>query len=80
MGELRARGVSADPQVADDAKTMLMRFEAQDADEFWVGFQNFYVITRYNRSPMYALAVFQLSQALADKPSAAAETVVQETP
>jgi membrane-bound lytic murein transglycosylase B len=80
MGELRARGVSADPQVADDAKAMLMRFEAQDADEFWVGFQNFYVITRYNRSPMYALAVFQLSQALADKPSAAAETVVQETP
>ncbi|MGI9330393.1 MAG: lytic murein transglycosylase B [Gammaproteobacteria bacterium] len=80
MGELRGRGISADPQIAGNTKAMLLRFEAEDADEFWVGFQNFYVITRYNRSPMYALAVFQLSQALAQGPDATAEAVARKTP
>ena len=33
--------------------------------DYRVGFRNFYVITRYNRSPLYAMAVNDLAQAIA---------------
>ena len=35
--------------------------------EYWLGFDNFYVITRYNRSSFYAMSVFQLAEALREQ-------------
>lgn len=35
--------------------------------EYWLGYQNFYTITRYNKSSFYAMAVFELSQALREE-------------
>jgi len=42
----------------------VMRFESAKGSETWVGYANFYAITRYNHSSMYALAVLQLAQEL----------------
>jgi len=50
-----------------DTPVMLIGLESSDdALEYWVGLHNFRVITRYNRSVKYALAVHQLSQAIVD--------------
>lgn len=43
----------------------LLVLEGERGTEHWITHQNFYVISRYNRSPMYSLAVYQLSQQLA---------------
>jgi len=40
------------------------RFDGADGPEYWLGLSNFYAITRYNRSAMYAMAVYQLSELL----------------
>jgi membrane-bound lytic murein transglycosylase B len=45
-----------------DAAAELFVLEGAAGQEYWVGLNNFYVITRYNRSRMYALAVHQLAQ------------------
>lgn len=43
----------------------LLKLEGEEGPEYWITFQNFYVITRYNRSPMYAMAVNQLAGQIA---------------
>jgi len=53
---------------ADLAGTQVapIRLEGKQGAEYWLGFKNFYVITRYNHSNLYAMAVYQLSERLRD--------------
>jgi len=65
-GEMRGLGWQFDKSVANETAVTAFRLEGADGDEYWLGLPNFYVITRYNRSVMYAMAVHQLSQQLAE--------------
>lgn len=64
LGSITAAGVELPPAAAAATEAALLEFEQQDHREYWLGFQNFYVITRYNHSNLYALAVYQLAQAV----------------
>ena len=64
--ELRELGWQwpTETEMANDIAVTAFRLDGADGDEYWVGLPNFYVITRYNRSVMYAMAVHQLSEQL----------------
>jgi len=64
VAQLRSQGVTPREPVSDAQAAMLLEFAGQTGPEYWLGFDNFYAITRYNRSQLYALAVYQLSQAI----------------
>ncbi len=65
LNELKAAGVTALKPAPGASQAALLEYDAGEEPEYWLGLNNFYVITRYNRSPLYALAVYQLSEAIA---------------
>lgn len=62
VGQLTNAGVHTLENVPATTKAKLVALEQLEGDELWLGFHNFYVITRYNHSPLYAMAAYQLSQ------------------
>ncbi len=67
VGQLRKLGVGTSAQLGDSEKVKLLRYPMPDHEQLWLGLHNFYVITRYNHSPLYAMAAYQLSQAVKEK-------------
>jgi membrane-bound lytic murein transglycosylase B len=65
LAELSAAGITGDPTLAPEQKATAMKLDGDKGDEYWIGLQNFYVITRYNHSSMYAMAAYQLSELIA---------------
>jgi len=66
VATLSAKGVRFSTDLDLSAPAGLMALDGDDGTEYWVAFHNFYVITRYNRSVMYALAAYQLGQAVGE--------------
>jgi membrane-bound lytic murein transglycosylase B len=64
MAELKRRGVTPGFAVDDGVEAALFAVEVEEGLRYWLGLNNFYVITRYNRSVNYALAVYELARAL----------------
>jgi membrane-bound lytic murein transglycosylase B len=68
VGELRRLGYVLPAERGDDVPATILALEGEGGTtEYWVGYHNFRVITRYNRSVKYALAAHQLSRAIADE-------------
>jgi len=61
---LREKGLVFSQSVADDKSVLPVRLERENGEDWWVGLNNFWAITRYNHSPLYAMAAWELSQAI----------------
>ena len=66
VAELRALGWSSGDPLNDQWPVTALRLEGAAGDEYWLGLPNFFVITRYNHSAMYAMAVNQLAESMVE--------------
>ena len=65
VAQLKKQGVTINGEKLDDSQNAtLLKLQGKTGDEYWIGLDNFYVITRYNHSALYAMAVYQLSEKL----------------
>jgi len=62
IDELAKSGITPKKPLPDKSLSSLIKLEGMKGDEYWLGLNNFYVITRYNHSNLYAMAVYQLSR------------------
>jgi membrane-bound lytic murein transglycosylase B len=81
VGSLAQLGYVFTTKQATDAPAAAYALEAAGGgSEFWIGYHNFRVITRYNRSPKYALAAHQLGEAIRMGYAASTDTLAPSSP
>ncbi len=65
QAQLKNAGISPTIPINPDEVVALLAFDSKEGQqEYWLARHNFYVITRYNHSPLYAMAVYQLAEAI----------------
>ena len=64
IGSLTAKGVSFEAPLPPEAPAILIAADETDGIHWRVGYNNFFVITRYNHSALYAMAVYELAAAV----------------
>jgi membrane-bound lytic murein transglycosylase B len=62
VSELAEYGITAQGKPPAHTRIKLLEYEMKEGHEYWLGYDNFYVITRYNHSALYAMAVYQLAE------------------
>lgn len=68
LKELSSSGIVPREKVTSEQRlASFMVFEGKSGMQYWLGFKNFYVITRYNSSRYYAMAVYQLSEKILEE-------------
>ena len=67
MADMMQAGVTAGAGADASEKVKLLQLEQRDGYEYWLALHNFYVITRYNHSALYAMAVYQLAEAIREQ-------------
>jgi membrane-bound lytic murein transglycosylase B len=80
VDSLSARGVHVVPAMPPETPVVLLSAEQRDGPAYRVGFHNFYVITRYNNSARYAMAVYDLAQAIRQRLPPAPAAAAAATP
>ena len=58
----KLKGVQGELSANDTMTAILLALEQKGGMDYWLGYNNFYVISRYNHSTMYSMAVYQLSR------------------
>jgi membrane-bound lytic murein transglycosylase B len=74
LAALDRHGVRPQGGIAGEDEVSLIGLDVGSGYEYWLGLSNFYVITRYNHSSYYAMAVHQLAQAVRARHGPAADT------
>jgi len=64
LQQMQPKGVEATESLPPETPAGLFALDIEQGQEFWLALNNFYVITRYNRSKNYAMAVHQLASAI----------------
>ena len=64
--ELDKLGLVASEAIPSNLKFVPFSLELEDGYEYWLGFDNYQSISRYNRSKLYVMAVFEFSNALSE--------------
>lgn len=80
LTDLAARGYRPLTPVAPTETATLLNLDGANGPEYWLGFRNFYAITRYNISKHYGMAVYQLAEAIAGRENPLATATAPTAP
>lgn len=67
LAELESLNLKISKPLALVNKVKILELKQEQGEELWAVTDNFYCLTRYNHSPLYAMAVYQLSESILNK-------------